>query len=171
MWLVLLVAVAIGLPVLALGEVAGSDARSRLRVAEANAAALGVDRAAAAISDQLRRVRGQLAATTQPQTSGKLPLLAAAIQGGDPIRIQQQIESLGDTLQTSLPPATLVEVLVLDTKNILVAVHAAGGSRVVSGARGAPLVSLDRSQWPYANITSPGTPLASATDLPKRSCR
>ena len=159
LWLVLLVAVAIGLPVLALGELAGNDARSRLRAAEANAAALGADRAAASISDQLRRVRGQVIAVTQAPVTGKLPLLAATIQSGDAVRILQQLETIDATLKTSLAPATLVEILVLDAKSTLVAIDAAGGSRTSSGSGRPPLETLDRSRWPYAGVTSASTPI------------
>lgn len=73
----------VGLPVIALGEAAGADARSRLRAAEANAAALGAERAAAGISDQLRRARDLIFAATQAPNTGRLPLLATAIRTGE----------------------------------------------------------------------------------------
>jgi signal transduction histidine kinase len=157
-WIVLLVALVIGLPVIALGEVAGNDARERLRVAEANAATSGADRAATAISDQVRRLSGQLIAVTQPATSGKLPLLAAAIQRGDQVSIQQQLDTFLLAVETSIPAATLREIAVFDLKNTVVAITSVGGS-ILSLQGGIVTGSTDRSGRPYADVTSAAAPI------------
>ena len=158
LWLVLLVAVVIGLPVIALGEVAGSDARTRLRVAEANAAVLGADRAAAGIADQFRRVRGQVIAATQAPITGKLPPLAAAVRAGDRAQTQQQLDTLGAALETSLGALRLGDIFVLDATQVIGAIVAVGGGTGSSGG-GNPLGSADRTGRPYAGVTSASTPV------------
>ncbi len=158
LWLVLLVAVVIGFPVLALGEVAGNDARSRLRAADANAAALGVDRAAAAISDQLRRVRVQVIAATQPPVTGKLPPLAAAVQAGDRAQTQQQLDTLAAALVASLGGSTLGDMFVLDAKQVIGAIRAVGGGTSGGGRLFNP-GDTDKTGRPYAGVTSASVPL------------
>ena len=157
LWLVLIVAIAIGLPVIALGEFSGSDARARLRVAEANAATIGADRAAAVISDQLRRVRGQVFAATQAPNTGKLPALAEAVQVGDPAKIQQQLQTLRSGLTASLPDGTLGEIIVLDTKNVVVVTQSAIGVLI-----GLTESSRDRAGRPYAGIASAAAPVVTS---------
>jgi signal transduction histidine kinase len=145
-WLVLLVAIFIGLPVLALGEVAGNDARSRLRVAEANAAAIGADRAAARIAEQLSGVKAQLAAASQASVTGKLPLLTAAIQSRDVPQMNLLLDTFVSSITPTLPPASLVNVQVLDA-----------GGRLVAGTRplgGVGTFGFDTfpSELPYAAV-------------------
>ena len=160
LWLVLLVAVVIGLPVVVLGEVAGGDARYRLRAAEASAASQGVDRAAAGISDQLRRVRGQVIAATQAAITGKLPPVAAAVQAGDRAQTQLHVDALGDALEISLGPTTLGDIFILDAKQVLGASRVVGfGCTAAGGCSRDQPVGLDRSGLPYAGITSASVPV------------
>jgi signal transduction histidine kinase len=161
---VALVALIIALPVIALGEIAGNDARERLRVAEADSAAAGAERAAATISDQVQRLREQLIAVTQPPTSGKLPLLAAAVESGAQVPMQQQLEAFIATVETTVPTATVREIAVLDVKNMLLALTSGGGLEGTAGggglgAGGTGLSGTDRSGQPYAGVTSATAPV------------
>ena len=153
-WLVLLVTLLIGLPVIVVGEAAGADARARLRAAEANAAALGAERAAAGISDQLRRARDLIFAATQAPNTGKLPPLAAAARAGDRAAIQQQLETLRSVLAPALPEATVGEMVVLDVQNVVVTADTATGQTSIQA------VSRDQSGRPYVGITTAAAPVA-----------
>ena len=154
-WLVLLVALLVGLPVIALGEAAGADARSRLRSAEANAAALGAERSAAGISDQLRQARDLIFAATQAPNTGRLPPLAIAIRAGDPAAIQQQLETLRSVLALALPQATVVELVVLDVQNQVVIKDTPIGRPSIQASN-----SRDQSGRPYVGISTADAPLA-----------
>jgi signal transduction histidine kinase len=160
-WIVLLVALLVGLPVIALGEIAGSDATERLRVAEANAARAGADRASAAISDQIGQLRAQVSAVTQSQVSGKLPLLAAAIQANEVLQAQQQLDTLRTSLETSVAPGTLGDMYVLDARNVLLSTSSGGGTATTCSTNcgGASAISIDRSGRPYTGVTSLADPV------------
>ena len=157
---VALVALIIALPVIALGELAGNDARERLRVAETNLEVAGAQRAATTISDQVQRLREQLVAVTQPPVSGKLPLLAAAVEGREQAPLQQQLESFIATVETSVPTAAIREIAVLDVTNIAIALTSAGGIVGSGGGSGSGTVGgVDRSGRPYVGVTSATAPV------------
>jgi signal transduction histidine kinase len=159
LWLVVLVAIAIGLPVIALGEAAGNDARSRLSVAEANAAVLGVNSAAGAVASPLRSARDQILAVTQSPSSGKLPQLAAAIQAGDRTQMFLLLEALRSSLLLILPPSALADIVVLDTRSRVIATSTVGG-RIMAGNTASSDDGSDRSDRPYARIPTAAEPFA-----------
>ena len=154
----LLVALVIGLPVIALGEIAGSDARGRLHAAETSAAVAGADHAATAIADQVRRLKAQLVAVTQPAISGRLPPLAAAIQNGNGINTLELLDTFRVSIESTVPTASLGEIAVLSGKNILVATSA-GGAGIGVGGSNIPREPVDRSDRPYVGVTSATAPV------------
>jgi signal transduction histidine kinase len=161
LWVAVLVALLIGLPVIALGEIAAADARSRLQVAEANAATLTAERAASVIAEELRGLTGQVSAVTQPAASGKLPAFAAAIQAGDGAAFQQQVASVRALAGPTLPAATLGDIFVLDPNGGLVAGLLDIGEPCGCG-NGGP-AETDRGDRPYVGITSLSAPIVSST--------
>ncbi|MEP7003804.1 MAG: ATP-binding protein [Chloroflexota bacterium] len=106
-WLVLLVALVIGFPVLALGEIAASDARARLAEADSKAVTLSTHRAATVISDRIKTLRAQVQAVTQPAVSGKATPLAAAVQARDQGAVQAQLAALRSLIVPELPPGAV----------------------------------------------------------------
>ena len=159
LWLLLLVGVLIGLPLIALGEAGAADAHARLQAAEVSAATLGTGRAAGGISDRLRRALDQVIAATQAPSSGKLPPLAAAIQSGDPTRMLQELELLAAAIAPALPDATLVETFVLDPKNLVVVQRSAALFPAVLSGSAQAETPAGRSGKPYAGIASAAAPV------------
>jgi hypothetical protein len=83
-WLVVLVvAVFIVLPVLALGELSANDSRARLRSAELDGLAKTADRAVASATDSIDTIRRQMKAASETPVSGKPTALLLALQGRD----------------------------------------------------------------------------------------
>src|SRR6266542_2430722 len=123
MWLVLLIAVAIGLPVLALGEVAGNDSRQRLQSAQIDASLRATERTAAAIGEKIGLLQAQVAAVTQRSTSGIAPPLLAALERGDLAQVQIQLAATRPLLVSSLTDLTAssTSVVVLDPAGLVVA--------------------------------------------------
>ncbi len=152
MWLVLLIAVAIGLPVLALGEVAGNDSRQRLQSAQIDASLRATERTAAAIGEKIGLLQAQVAAVTQRSTSGIAPPLLAALERGDLAQVQIQLAATRPLLVSSLTDLTAssTSVVVLDPAGLVVAED--------------PFVRTDigvsSAQRPYFGITSPAAPVA-----------
>ena len=103
----------------------------------------------------MRRLRAQLAGVTQPATSGKLPPLAAAIQNGESIRTVELLDMFRVSIESTIPTASLGEVAVLSTKNVLVAVSSGGGAP--GGVQREP---VNRSDRPYVGVTSSNDPVS-----------
>ena len=154
-WLVLLVALVIGLPVLALGEIAGSDSRSRLANADAQASALATKRAATVISDRLKTLRAQVAAVTQPEVSGKAAPLVGAVRARDLGAIQAQLAAFRALVVTELPAGSIsgaADWYVLDPSGRLLAVEPVGHRPVGTDMSGSRLAEV--------KVTSAAVPVA-----------
>jgi signal transduction histidine kinase len=168
LWLVLIVALFIGAPVIALGEAAANDARARSGLAESRATTLATQRAASAISDRIKIIKAQVAVTTQPAISGKVTALALALQSHDMTAIQTELARLRSLIEPELPRGAFEsDIYVLDPRNLTLA--ADPFTRTAIG--------VDRSARPYAggaaladpiSVTAPyrAIPTASATGDP-----
>lgn len=142
-WLVLLVALVIGLPVLALGEIAASDARARLAEADSKAVTLSTHRAATVISDRIKTLRAQVQAVTQPAVSGKAPPLVSALLVRDIGAVQAQLAALRALVALELPPGALGQATgwyVLDP----------GGRILTADPLGPTAIGADLSTSPFA---------------------
>jgi signal transduction histidine kinase len=141
LWLVLIAALLIGAPVIALGEVAAGDARARSSEAEWRATKIATERAAAAIEDWVKIVTAQVAVVTQPAISGKATSLAVAVQAHDAAALQAELARLRSWIEPELPLGAFdADLVVLDAQNLTVAVDPP--NRVAIG--------VDRSARPYA---------------------
>jgi signal transduction histidine kinase len=106
-WIVFLVALLVGLPVIALGEIAASDARGRLADAETQTASLSTTRAADALSDRIRTLKAQVASYTQPAITGKPTALALAVQARDLDAMRSGLAALRSLLEPELPAGSV----------------------------------------------------------------
>jgi len=141
LWLVLIVAVLIGTPIIALGEVAAGDARARSSQAESRATNIATERAAAAITDRIRNVMAQVAVMTQPATSGKATSLAVALQARDSAALQAELARLRSIIEPELPQGAFdSDWYVLDAQNLTVALDPPNRTAI----------GIDRSARPYA---------------------
>ena len=138
LWVVVIVALVVGLPVIVLGEIAASDARGRLADAEAQTASLSTTRAADALSDRIRTLKAQVAAYTQPATSGRPTTLALAVQARDLEAMRSALSALRSLLEPELPVGALrTAFYVLDP-----------GGRVIANDLGSQ-PGTDFSERPY----------------------
>jgi signal transduction histidine kinase len=147
LWLVLIVALCVGLPVIALGETAADDARTHSGQAETAATSLAMQRAATAISDRIGIVKAQVAVMTQPSVSGKATSLVSALQVGDSTSVQTQLAGLRSLIEPELPQgAFAVDFYVLDSRNLTLAIDPFVPSSI----------GVDRSGHPYAGGAAQG---------------
>jgi signal transduction histidine kinase len=109
--LTLAVAIFIALPVLAQGEVAASDARTRLRDQQFESNARIADQAAASLSQRIVSFRAQLAAATTRANTGKAPPLVDAIEGGDIDAIERELLAIERVMAPAGSSSTTLFVL------------------------------------------------------------
>ena len=146
-WIVLAVALVVGLPVIALGELAAADSKSRLGEADSKATTIATQRAAAGISDRIKIVKAQVAVMTQPAASGKASPLALALQARDPTALQIELGRLRSLIEPELPASAFAsDMYVLDPLNLTLAVDP-----FIRTA-----IGVDRSARPYAGGAAQG---------------
>ena len=167
LWLVLIAALLIGAPVIALGEIVASDARARSSQADSRATKIATERAATAIADRIKIVMTQVGVVTQPAASGKATSLALALQARDSAAIQAELARLRALIESELPQGAFEagDWSVLDSQNLTVAVDPANRTAI----------GTDRSARPYAggalqtdavSVTAPFPPLGDPNGNP-----
>ena len=152
-WVVFFVALVVGLPVIALGEIAASDARTRLADAEAQTASLSTSRAADALSDRIRTLKAQVAAYTQTPATGRPTAFTLAVRGGNTQAIDSELAALRSVLEPELPAGSIRDsgFYVLDPSG-----------RLIAKDLGDPAIGTDLSGRPYgrSDLVSAAEPVA-----------
>ena len=152
LWLVLIVAVAIGLPVLALGEIAGADARSRLAQAEAETANLSVEAAADIISARVATLKAQVLAYTKSTTTAPTRLMLA-VQSVDLPALQSELQVFRALIEPELPAGA--------TRSVSWFVLDPSGRVLAALPYSANTIGVDLSARPYgaASVVSEAEPV------------
>lgn len=108
---VLLVALVVGLPILLVGELAGLDARARVRASELDAIAGAASRAAANLKQSIETIEGQVLSAAETPVSGRRTPLLAALAASDQPAIGVLLSYLNRIMS---PSDQLQRVILLD---------------------------------------------------------
>jgi signal transduction histidine kinase len=107
--LVIVVALLIVVPILALGELSAADARARNRASELASLSATADRAALSLTDAIEVVRRQVAISATTPVSGVPTTLLRALQSSEKAAIDQVLADIHALLGSTVPHLTLLD--------------------------------------------------------------